>query len=267
MPKDFQKVLPAIGDEIVVNEFGSQIHGYVTGFGNKDGMIVKYQPWERPAVGTLGTKWCRIEDVLAIASNKGSIGKHDWAVEDKGEEGFAVFVDDRQLSYRSDSEKARSYALEIIDRLVADGDYRLNDKPAGWLPPHISGGDSDWKMNTKQALSHAAVGSLLARHDEGCYSSKISYYADIESLAEKVRSSKCWSQGEVFVHAQSEQKFIVMKQIAPSSCEMMTISQNGFHDVLTAYRFGQEELVKTLASLLELPKVEDEPNESPSPGM
>lgn len=80
---------------------------------------------------------------LDKTSNCGSIGKHDWVVGEKCEEGFAVFVDDRQLSYRSNPESARRYALEIIDRLLVDGDYRLNDKPAGWLPPPLPSRDTE----------------------------------------------------------------------------------------------------------------------------
>jgi hypothetical protein len=108
------------------------------------------------------------------------------------------------------------------------------------------------KMHTKQdnfdnhILSRSAVCALLAEQEESCNPDKIGYYTDIQSLAEKVRSSKNWSQGEVFVCAQSDQRFIVMKQIAPSSCEMLTISNSGFQDVLTAYRFELEELVATL---------------------
>jgi hypothetical protein len=27
--------------------------------------------------------------------------------------------------------------MEVIQRLVADGDYRLNDRPAGFMPPSL----------------------------------------------------------------------------------------------------------------------------------
>jgi hypothetical protein len=71
MTNTLQKVLPTIGDEIVVNEIGSQVRGYVTGFGKKDGSrTVEYQPGERPAAGVLGEKWCRFEDVLEIVPRK-----------------------------------------------------------------------------------------------------------------------------------------------------------------------------------------------------
>lgn len=71
---------------------------------------------------------------------KGSIGKHDWIV---GEwvlsEGFPVYVDDRQLTHRLTMVAAINYALGVIQRLQEDGDYRLNDKPAGFMPPPIKG--------------------------------------------------------------------------------------------------------------------------------
>jgi hypothetical protein len=52
--------------------------------------------------------------------------------------------------------------------------------------------------------------------------------------------------GEVFVFAESKDNFIVMKQIAPSSCEMLTITNYGIQDVLTAYRYDLSDLVETL---------------------
>lgn len=67
----------------------------------------------------------------------GAVGEHDWAIGIKCEDGYAVFVDDRQLSYRPTQPAAKAYALEIIARLQADGDYRLNDKPQGFLPPGL----------------------------------------------------------------------------------------------------------------------------------
>lgn len=101
------------------------------------------------------------------------------------------------------------------------------------------------------ALPRGAVAELLSKHDELCCHEKIGYYPSIRALAQKVRSSKIWSQGEVFVYADSAQKFIVMKQIAPSSCEMLTISNAGFQDVLTAYRFEQDELETMLNGYIE----------------
>lgn len=68
----------------------------------------------------------------------GHIGIHDWVLGECCEDGIPVFVDDRQLAYRKTQEAATAYALEIIARLQADGDYRLNDKPAGFLPPPLA---------------------------------------------------------------------------------------------------------------------------------
>lgn len=81
------------------------------------------------------------------SDHKGSIGKHDWCLGGQCEDGFPVFVDDRQLACRSSIKQGREYALNVIERLVADGDYRLNDKPAGFLP--LPGSDSERKMNMK----------------------------------------------------------------------------------------------------------------------
>lgn len=68
---------------------------------------------------------------------KGTVGKHDWAIGIKCEDGYPVFVDDRQLSYRPTQMAAKTYALEIIARIQADGDYSLYDKPQGFLPPAL----------------------------------------------------------------------------------------------------------------------------------
>lgn len=71
----------------------------------------------------------------ADASRSGVVGKHDWCIGTQCELGYPVHVDDRQLDYRPTVLDAREYAMDIIVRLQADGDYRLNDKPAGFLPP------------------------------------------------------------------------------------------------------------------------------------
>ncbi|TXT25427.1 MAG: Uncharacterized protein FD131_4628 [Rhodocyclaceae bacterium] len=70
----------------------------------------------------------------------GEDGRHDWAIGNGCEDGFPVFVDDRQLSYRPTPRAAQAYALEIIARCRADGDYRINDKPSGFLPPPLPEG-------------------------------------------------------------------------------------------------------------------------------
>lgn len=97
-----------------------------------------------------------------------------------------------------------------------------------------------------QPLSYERVAAILAEHDEEVSFGHVAFYPSLEALAEKTRGSKNWSQGEVFVFAESPDRFVVMKQIAPSSCEMLTITQAGYHDVLTAYRFELEDLVETL---------------------
>ncbi|CAN7648049.1 hypothetical protein LJR129_005046 [Acidovorax sp. LjRoot129] len=98
------------------------------------------------------------------------------------------------------------------------------------------------------------VVKALASCDEHCSEEHIFYYPTIESLAQKVRSSNVWSAGEVFVFVESPTRFIVMMQVAPSSCEMLTVSQSGFCDVLTAYRIDHSELVSMLTDDLSRPE-------------
>ena len=112
-------------------------------------------------------------------------------------------------------------------------------------------------------LSMDDLSAILALEDEVCDPAHVGFYPDLESLADKVRSAKNWSQGEIFVWAASKDEFVVMKQIAPSSCEMLTLTQDGYKDVLTAYRFEQDELLDTLRSYLK--EAEPEAQDSPVP--
>lgn len=108
-----------------------------------------------------------------------------------------------------------------------------------------------YQHDSSLALPAPLVASILAQHGEDCSEHRIGYYPDISALAEMVRSSKHWTMGEIFVFAESPERFLIMKQIAPSSCEMLTITVNGIQDVLTAYRFPQEELAQDLQGYLD----------------
>lgn len=111
---------------------------------------------------------------------------------------------------------------------------------------------------TKFQLSENKIRDILANASEEFNPANTGYYESVEELVEKVRGSKNWSQGEVFVYAESEDKYVVMKQIAPSSCEMLTITQDGYKDVLTAYRFEQDELVAMVKGFMgDGPSLED----------
>jgi len=99
-------------------------------------------------------------------------------------------------------------------------------------------------------LAPEQVKAILKQHEEDCPDC-LGYYASLDELADKVRGTTNWAMGSVFVYAQSIDRFIVMKQIAPSSCEMLTISDHGVHDVLTAYRFSQQELVSKLQAYID----------------
>lgn len=68
----------------------------------------------------------------------GEDGRHDWCIGTGCESGFLAFVDDRPLGYRATPRAARDLALQVIARCRADGDYRLNDRPAGFSPPPLA---------------------------------------------------------------------------------------------------------------------------------
>lgn len=95
-------------------------------------------------------------------------------------------------------------------------------------------------------LTRAQVARLLASQDESCDLSRVSYYATLEALATTVTRSTHWALGEVFVCALDADRYIVMKQVAPSSCEMLVLSNVGFCDVISANRYGNDELVTAL---------------------
>jgi hypothetical protein len=86
---------------------------------------------------------------------KGSIGKHDWCVSKPCEEGYLVLVDDRPIGYRQHPNWARDLAWETIARLQADGDYRLNDRPSGFMPPALA--VRDGQETVKQPNGHYSV--------------------------------------------------------------------------------------------------------------
>lgn len=94
------------------------------------------------------------------------------------------------------------------------------------------------------------VRDILRTHDEGCDLSSIGFYPTLDELVARVRGSKNWTIGSVFVWAERDDRFVIMKQIAPDSCEMLTITNEGFVNVLTAYRFQQDYLVKMLSSCM-----------------
>lgn len=106
-------------------------------------------------------------------------------------------------------------------------------------------------LHGEAVLPRQRVAEILAAQQESCRPESIGYYDSIASLAEKTRSSTCWAMGEVFVYAEHESRFVVMKQIAPDSCEMLIVTSMGCMDVLTACAFSQEELVATLEQFMQ----------------
>ena len=79
------------------------------------------------------------------------------------------------------------------------------------------------------------------------------------SQVQAILASKSWAEGQVFVHSGEDGNFVVMKQVAPASCEMMTITNQGYMDVVTAYRFEQQELVDEVRSHMEARPEHDGP--------
>lgn len=104
--------------------------------------------------------------------------------------------------------------------------------------------------NTESHLTPEAVRTVLASQDEDCPNC-IGYYSSLQELATKLCGSKHWEIGEVFVFADSPNRFVVMKQLAPDSSEWLTLSERGYEDVLSAGLFSPLELVQTLQAILD----------------
>lgn len=113
-------------------------------------------------------------------------------------------------------------------------------------------GDPSTLHTQEKTLGRDAIQALLARDfDESVSRDHICYYESVEELARVAGGYKCWSYGEVFVHVKDAQHYLILCQIAPASCEMLTISQAGFVDVMTAYRYEEAELVQMLKGALD----------------
>lgn len=129
---------------------GGAFWSRTTGWGSLDAAD-RFSTWERMdsflPISTGGdSEWMLIEEAYDRASKHwGEVGKHDWCIGDHCGDGYMVFVDDRPVSYRPTVELARQLALNVIADLQADGDYRLNDKPQGFVPP---------KRNRAQPAAH-----------------------------------------------------------------------------------------------------------------
>ena len=97
---------------------------------------------------------------------------------------------------------------------------------------------------------HAVI-ERLRTVGASCSQTSIRYYADLESLTSTVRSSRNWNLGETFVWVSSQTEYVILTQVAPASCEMMVVTPTGVEDVISAYRFEQDELIDKLLGYVE----------------
>lgn len=98
------------------------------------------------------------------------------------------------------------------------------------------------------------VCAVLANHGEYACPDRVGFYGSIVELVKTASSSKIWAMGEIFAHIPNPRdphsKFILLKQIAESSCEMAIYTHHGFHDVVTAHLIEIDELEKIFDALL-----------------
>lgn len=103
---------------------------------------------------------------------------------------------------------------------------------------------------SKDYMPLDVINTIFADYGEIATERHTGYYPSIDALVEKVRGSKHWEMGECFVYASKPDRYLILLQIAESGCEMMVVTQNGFHDVLTASAFNQSELLKQVCAYM-----------------
>ncbi len=101
------------------------------------------------------------------------------------------------------------------------------------------------------AAPRVKVAALVRDREESCTPELVVYYPSIEALAMKARSSAHWERGTTMVWAASANKYLILNQTAPDSCEFMVLTPHGFADVLTCHRYDQDELTQQLLVFVE----------------
>lgn len=140
-------------------------------------------------------------------------------------------------------------ALDRVKHLVeAD---RIDTRPTASVKDPAMPDPTAFSSN--HALTTSVVADILQAHGEICAHEQVCHYSSLAELARRASGSRSWAAGEVFVYAEAEDRFVILKQIAPSGCEMLTITASGIHDVLTAYRFTPQELEAQLSAYLQSP--------------
>ncbi|CAG9184133.1 hypothetical protein LMG32289_05525 [Cupriavidus pampae] len=136
--------------------------------------------------------------------------------------------------------QARDAEAAYLDFVAA----HLGPLPAwhGIQQAALAGEGVQWRAG----LSDAQIAAVLAAQGEGMSPAKVGRYPTLDALVARAGGSRHWAEGEIFSFALDDTRFVVMKQIAPASCEMMTFTQNGFHTVLSAYRYTPQELADAL---------------------
>lgn len=139
-PENGEPLKFKIGDPVIyTNDYGVSFRLRITGF---------YQPAEPCSLYATGRRylldwscpWFPVKEAQMLVDAddrgdlKGVVGKHHWAIGINCGDGYPVLVDDCLLPYQPTQAAAKAYALEIINRIQADGDYMLNDQPQGFMP-------------------------------------------------------------------------------------------------------------------------------------
>lgn len=139
-PENGEPLKFEIGDPVIfTNDYGVCFRLRITGFYHPEKPCALYATGSRYMVDS-DSPWFPVkESALRLDEDdrddlKGTVGKHEWAIGIRREDGYPVFVDERPLPCQPTQKEAKSAALETIRRLQAEGDELLSDKPEGYLP-------------------------------------------------------------------------------------------------------------------------------------
>lgn len=101
-------------------------------------------------------------------------------------------------------------------------------------------------MSSETHLPRETIVERLRALGEPAHADRVCYYDTLDEMVGKARSSRHWSEGEIFAWAESPERYVVFRQVAPDSCEMFAITERGYLDTFTAYRFSSAELMARL---------------------
>jgi hypothetical protein len=134
-----------IGDPVIfTNVYGVRFRLRITGFFQRSAEpCAMYATGYRYLVDS-SSPWFPVkEEHLQLDEDNrddlnGVVGTHAWSIGIDSDAGYPVIVDDCHVAYCPTQAIAKACALEVINRIHADSDCRLVDRPAGGRPSPVA---------------------------------------------------------------------------------------------------------------------------------